>query len=40
MYALNVGRMLCKLVSHGTNIRYQSRDVMYPVLKGSGFVKR
>jgi hypothetical protein len=22
------------------NIRYQSRDVIYPVLKGSGFVKR
>ena len=21
-------------------IRYQSRDVIYPVLKGSGFVKR
>ena len=22
------------------NIRYQSRDAIYPVLKGSGFVKR
>jgi hypothetical protein len=34
---------ICLLYCHleiEYNIRYQSRDDIYPVLKGSGFVKR